>query len=156
MALIVGLVALAFGVPSTPGQARWGAFHVRAFVRSGATGWLGDGEVPTIVRRVAPGHGVSFEVLGRGTGRPVPDPVVSGCTSADGIDVRYLLERARGDVDISEAVVGTGWTSARSWDHWSVKVRLAFRVGSDVAPGTKVSCGVRVNDRRVRAVVVTR
>jgi hypothetical protein len=37
-----------------------------------------------------------------------------------------------------------------------VRVRIAFRVGPDVTPGTTLSCRVAVNKRPVRAVVVVR
>lgn len=155
-ALVIGLMALVLGAPVAPASARWGAFHVHTSLRSGASGWVDDGDVPTITRQVAPGHGVSFEVLGHGQGTPAPDPIVFGCASSDGIDVRYLLERRRGDLDVTEAIVGSGWTSARSWSHWSVKVRIAFRVGADVASGTTLSCRIAFNKRPVRAVVVVR
>ena len=154
MSLVVGLMALMLGMPGAPASARWGAFHIHTLVRSGAMGWVGDGDVPTIARQVRPGHGVSFEVLGRGKGQPVPDPNVFGCASSEGIDVRYLLERPRGDLDVTESMVGSGWTSARRGSEWSVKIRVAFRVGADVAPGTTLSCRVAFNRQPVRAVVV--
>lgn len=156
MSLVLGLMALLVGLPGAPASARWGAFHIHTFVRSGATGWVGDGDVPTIARQVRPGHGVSFEVLGRGQGQPVPDPTVFGCTSSGGIDVRYLLERPRGDLDVTESMVGSGWTSAKPWSQWSVKFRVAVRVGADVASGTTLSCRVAFNRQPVRAVVVVR
>jgi len=156
MALIVGLMAPVLGMPVAPASARWGAFNVHTSLRSGASGWVDDGDVPTITRQVAPGHGVSFEVRGHAVGNPAPDPVVFGCASSDGIDVRYFLERPRGDLDVTAAMVGGGWTSARPASDWSVKVRIALRVGPDVASGTTLSCRVAVNKRPVRAVVVVR
>ena len=154
LSLLVGLMVLLLGLPGVPASARWGAFHIRTFVRSGEQSWVGAGDVPTLTREVRPGHGVSFEVLGRGKGQPVPDPNAFGCGSSDGIDVRYLLERPRGDLDVTESMIGSGWTAARPWTHWSVKIRVAFRVGAGVSPGTRLSCRVAFNQEPVRAVVV--
>jgi hypothetical protein len=156
MSLTVGLMALLVGLPGAPASARWGAFTINTSVRSGASGWVSDGDVPTLARQVRPGHGVSFEVLGHGRGQPVPDPMVFGCAPPEGIDVRFFLERRRGDLDVTEAIVGSGWTSARSWKHWNVKIRVAVRVGANVASGTTLSCRVAVNKRPVRVVVVVR
>jgi hypothetical protein len=156
MSLVVVSLALLLGMPEAPASARYGAFTIHTYLRSGTSGWVGEGDAPTITRRVAPGNGVSFEVLGRGHGMPVPDPRVFGCASTDGIDVRYLLETRRGDRDITEAIVGTGWTRVASFDRWRVRIRVAFRVGADVPSGTTLACRVAVNRDPVRAVVTVR
>jgi len=155
MSLVVGSLALLL-MAGAPASARYGVFTIHSALRSGTRGWVGEGDVPTITRRVAPGNGVSFEVLGHGHGLPVPDPRVFGCASTDGIDVRYLLETPRGDRDITEAIVGTGWTRVASFDTWRVRIRVAFRVGADVPSGTTLSCRVAVNRDPVRAVVTVR
>ena len=156
MSLAVGSMALLLGMLGAPASARWGVpFSVDTYVQSGASGWVGPGDVPTVTRRVRPGHGVAFELMGSADGQPSHDPLVFGCASGDGIDVRYILEGRRRDRDVTAAMVGIGWTRPLS-ARWNVRIRVAVRVGARVAPGTTLSCRVTFNKEPVRAVVVVR
>jgi hypothetical protein len=68
--------------------------------------------------------------------------------------VRYLLEGAARDRDITDQVTGDGWVSANAnRTYWHITVRIAMRVGSNVAPGSSLSCRATVNRLPVRTVV---
>jgi hypothetical protein len=152
--LVTALIGCLLGLGTAPAHARYG-YSIRSAISSGDSGWLWGGydTVPSVTRRVQPGHGVTFGIQGRGSGDPaVPDPVVKGCDSAGGIDVRYILETDGGDDDITAAVTGHRWTdpdAGKRW--WRVDIRLAVRVGSKVAHGSSLSCRVTVNGDPVRA-----
>jgi hypothetical protein len=156
LSLIVGLMALLVGLPGAPASARWGVpFSVDVSVHSGGSDWVSLGDVTTVTRQVRPGHGVSFDVVASADGQPSQDPLAFGCASSDGIEVRYVLEARRRDRDVTDAMVGTGWTRQSSM-RWNVRIRVAFRVDSSVALGTTLSCRVAFNKQPVRAVVTVR
>ncbi len=152
--LVTALLGCLLGLGTAPAQARYG-YEIRSAISSGDSGWQwGDYvTVPSVTRRVQPGNGVTFGIQGRGSGNPgVPDPVVKGCDSSGGIDVRYILETDGGDRDITAAVTGHGWTdpdAGQRW--WRVDIRLAVRVGSHVSSGSSLSCRITVNGDPVRA-----
>jgi hypothetical protein len=153
--LALALVGGLFLFGAAPSQARWGVHRISTEIRSGdqdvgpsySGAWT-----PTIVRRVQPGNGVAFWLDGIGHGQPVPAPTVRGCSSSGGIDVRYILETAAGDRDITDKVTGGGWSRAHANRiYWNVTVRIAIHVGSQVAPGSALSCRVTLNREPVRA-----
>ncbi len=153
LALVAGLFLLG----AAPAQARWGVHRISTEIRSGDqdVGPAYSGAwTPKIVRHVQPGNGVAFWLEGSGHGQPVPAPNVAGCSSSGGIGVRYLLEGDARDRDITDQVTGEGWVSANAnRTYWNVTVRIAMRVGSNVAPGTSLSCRITLNGLPVRAVV---
>ena len=140
---------------AVPASARYGVAHVHSYLRSGDSDWIGSPGVAVLTRRVHPGNGVAFDVRGHGIGQPsVPDPSVHGCASTGGIDVRYILQTAGGDHDVTDAVTGSGWTRDANFHEWVVRIRVAFHVGEHVAPGTELSCRITINHDPVRANVV--
>jgi hypothetical protein len=154
--LIVCLALTALSQLATPASARYGVFHVHGLLRSGDSGWVRSPGVATLTRRVEAGRGVTFDVRGLGAGVPgLPRPSVHGCAATSGIDIRYILETAGGDRDITEAVTGSGWTDPDAGPpSWVVRIRVAFRVGARVPTGTELSCRITINRDPVRANLV--
>lgn len=153
--LILFVVLAAVSALAVPASARYGVAHVHSYLRSGDSDWVGSPGVAVLTRRVHPGNGVSFDVRGHGIGQPsVPDPSVHGCASTGGIDVRYIVQTAGGDHDITDAVTGPGWTRDANFHEWVVRIRVAFRVGEHVAPGAEFSCRITINRDPVRADLV--
>ena len=153
--LIVCVALAVMGTLAAPASARYGVAHVHSYLRSGDSGWVGASgvAVPVLTRRVQAGNGVSFDLRGHGIGLPsVPHPSVHGCASSGGIDVRYILQTAGGDRDITDLVTGSRWTDHDADFHeWVARIRVAFRVGDHVAAGTEFSCRMTINRDPVRA-----
>jgi hypothetical protein len=153
----LALVGCLFLLGAAPAQARWGVFGISTSIRSGdqSVGPSHNGNwTPTIVRRVQPGNGVAFWLDAKGHGQPVPAPIVRGCSSSGGIGVRYILEAPAGDRDITDKVTGKGWVRGNpDRFRWRVTVRIAVHVGTQVAPGSSLSCRVTVAGDPVRATV---
>jgi len=153
--LILFVALAAVSSLAVPASARYGVARVHSYLRSGDSEWVGSPGVAVLTRRVQAGNGVSFDVRGHGIGQPaVPDPSIHGCASTGGIDVRYVVQTAGSDHDITDAVTGAGWTREANVHEWVVRIRVAFRVGEHVASGTEFSCRITINRDPVRANVV--
>jgi hypothetical protein len=134
-------------------HARYGPQEEHLFMMSGSSGWLGESHT-TLTRRVPAGHGVVFSFHARMHGMPGSSPVVVGCSSSHGVDVRYVWDRAERDVDITKAVADGGWRRpGQDQLDWRFRLRVSFRVEAGTPIGTRLDCPVRINIERRHAVI---
>jgi hypothetical protein len=155
--LITALIGCLIGLGTAPAQARYGRHHIYVYISSGDQGPLGpstDRDTESIVRRVHPGNGVTFQVTAQERNDPHPGPFVQGCSSSKAIDVRYILEGRRHDRDITRRVTHDGWRP-RGWNrfYWDLSIRVAVHVGDRARLGSQLSCDVAVNHHPVNATV---
>ena len=162
-ALLCSLTAVLVLSLATPAQARFG-IGTWLWLSSGGSGWVAgvhnlagsDQEVPEVVRTVAAGHGVAFDLRWKTWSNPSTMNAVRGCDGSARFDVRYLLETVNGDRDITDQMTGETGFPVRVHGIAAVRIRMAVRVSPDARSGAKLRCRVVSINDRIRPLVVVR